>query len=50
MFTPAMSASSTSVPFVISAKACSTQVTVPPFLSKLPLADAITTGWRLARR
>ena len=32
MFTPAMSASSTSVPEVIRRNAVSTQVSVPPFL------------------
>ena len=44
MFTPAISASSTSVPSVIIAKAFSTQVFSPPFLNLLPLADAMTTG------
>src|SRR5438270_9972240 len=44
MFTPAINASSTSVPCVIRVKAFCTQVMSPPFLNLLPLADAITTG------
>jgi hypothetical protein len=45
MFTPAMSASSTSAPpEVIIVKAFWTQVMSPPFLNLLPFADAITTG------
>src|SRR4051812_3800666 len=45
MFTPAMSASSTSAPScVISVNAFWTQVMSPPFLNLFPFADAITTG------
>src|SRR5262245_28433674 len=47
MFTPAMSASRTSVPDVISENAFCTAVTSPPFLNLLPLAEAITTGFTL---
>src|SRR5688572_28806500 len=46
-FTPAMTASSTSVPFVIIWNATATPVDGPPFLKRLPFADATTTG-RLA--
>jgi hypothetical protein len=45
MFTPAMRASRTSLPSVIMAKAFSTQVTVPPFLNRWPLPEAMTTGF-----
>ena len=44
MFTPAMSASSTSSPATILRKASSTQVRAPPFLNWCPFSDAITTG------
>ena len=44
MLTPAMSASSTSLPLVIIAKAVSTPVFVPPFLNWWPLSEAITSG------
>src|SRR2546430_6640630 len=44
MFTPAMSASSTSLPPVIMVNAFSTHVSVPPFLKRLPLDDEMTTG------
>src|SRR2546423_11235171 len=44
MLTPAMSASSTSVPAVISLKAFCTHVSSPPFLKWLPLADETTAG------
>ena len=44
MLTPAISASSTSLPCVIIANAVSTQVLSPPFLNWWPLADAMTTG------
>src|SRR5262245_61804102 len=44
MLTPAMSASRTSLPAVIIAKAVSTQVLVPPFLKRFPLAEEITMG------
>ena len=44
MFTPSISASSTSVPPVISRYAFSTQVSLPPFLYQLPFIDATTTG------
>ena len=50
MLTPAMSASSTSLPSVIIANARSTQVCVPPFLCWWPLADAMTTGCTPPRR
>ena len=43
-FTPAMTASSTSEPPVISRNAFSTPVTSPPFLNRLPFADDTTTG------
>jgi hypothetical protein len=45
MLTPAISASSTSVPPVSAANAVSTQVLVPPFLKKLPFAEAMTSGF-----
>src|SRR2546421_3500019 len=44
MFTPATTASSTSAPWVIIWNAFSTQVTLPPFLNRLPLAAETTTG------
>src|SRR5688500_1504555 len=44
MFTPAMSAFSTSRPSVISENAVSTQVFGPPFLKRCPFADDTTTG------
>ena len=44
MLTPAISASRTSVPFVIMSKAVSTQVFGPPFLKRCPLPEATTTG------
>src|SRR6476659_2101990 len=44
MLTPAIRASRTSLPAVIIAKAVSTQVLVPPFLKRCPLAEEITTG------
>ena len=44
MLTPAISASSTSAPLVIIAKAVSTQVLAPPFLNWWPLSEAITRG------
>src|ERR1700688_3595120 len=44
MLTPAISASSTSDPWTIMAQAFCTQVTSPPFLNLLPLAEEITTG------
>ena len=44
MFTPAMSASSTSAPSVIIVQALWTQVISPPFLNLFPFADEITTG------
>jgi hypothetical protein len=44
MVTPAMRASRTSLPAVIIEKAVSTQVFVPPFLKRWPLAEEITTG------
>jgi hypothetical protein len=45
MFTPAISASSTSAPpEVIIVNAFCTQVMSPPFLNLLPFAEAITTG------
>src|ERR1700726_2694063 len=44
MLTPAISASSTSEPWTIMAQAFCTQVTSPPFLNLLPLAEEITTG------
>src|SRR6478672_7793016 len=44
MLTPAISASSTSDPWVIRTNAFWTQVTSPPFLNLLPLADEMTTG------
>src|SRR3954466_11233559 len=47
MFTPAISASSTSDPPVIIWNAFSTQVCGPPFLNLLPLLEAITTGFTL---
>src|SRR5262245_55791646 len=47
MLTPAMRASSTSDPDVIMPNAVSTQVFVPPFLYRLPLFDATTTGLTL---
>ena len=50
MFTPAISASSTSPPPVIWVNAFSTQVTVPPFLYQLPFMDAMTTGSAAAER
>ena len=50
MFTPAISASSTSPPPVIWVNAFSTQVTFPPFLYQLPFIEAITTGSAAAER
>ena len=44
MLTPAMSASSTSSPFIIISNAVSTHVFVPPFLNWWPLPEAMTTG------
>src|SRR4051794_29358884 len=44
MLTPATSASSTSDPAAIIENAFSTQVAVPPFLNRLPLAAATTIG------
>src|ERR1700730_5652834 len=44
MLTPAIKASSTSEPRVIRENAFSTQVTSPPFLKTLPLAEEMTTG------
>src|SRR5207253_8923186 len=44
MFTPAMTASSTSSPCVIIEKALCTQVRLPPFLNLFPLADEMTKG------
>src|ERR1700724_465350 len=44
MLTPAISASSTSDPWAIMVQAFCTQVTSPPFLNLLPLAEEITTG------
>src|SRR4030095_2884400 len=44
ILTPAISASSTSSPLTIFAKAISTPVLSPPFLNLLPLAEAITMG------
>src|SRR2546429_1607413 len=44
MFTPAMTASSTSSPRVIIEKAFCTQVRLPPFLNLFPLADEMTRG------
>src|ERR1044072_4506588 len=45
MFTPAMSASSTSAfPLVIMVNAFCTHVMSPPFLNLFPFAEAITTG------
>ena len=44
MLTPAITASSTSAPRVISANAVSMQVLSPPFLKLWPLPEAITTG------
>src|SRR5262245_37804765 len=48
MFTPAIRASSTSLPPVRRLNASSTQVELPPSLYRLPLLEAITTGfaWR----
>src|SRR5882762_10365293 len=48
MFTPAMTASSTSAPAVIILKALATQVSPSSSLDLLPLAEEITTGF--ARR
>src|SRR4051794_30094568 len=45
MLTPAMTESSTSLPWVIIENAFCTAVTVPPFLNRLPLADETTTGF-----
>src|SRR5712692_1574582 len=45
MFTPAMTATRTSSPPVMRAKASSTAVRGPPFLYLLPLAEAMTTGF-----
>src|SRR5687768_12738451 len=44
MFTPAISASSTSSPRVMRRNASSTPVRGPPFLNLFPLAEAMTTG------
>src|SRR6185503_3344938 len=44
MLTPAITASSTSEPPVIIWKAFWTAVTLPPFLKRLPFAEAITIG------
>src|SRR5688572_30252998 len=44
MLTPAISASRTSSPPTMRAKAVSTQVCLPPFLNSCPLLEAITTG------
>ena len=44
MFTPAMTASSTSSPRAIRSNAVSTQVFAPPFVYRWPLSDAIATG------
>src|SRR5690349_17494109 len=44
MFTPAMTASSTSDPPVIIVNALWTAVIVPPFLKRLPFAEEITSG------
>src|SRR4026208_2209730 len=44
MLTPAMRESSTSEPLVIIVNALWTAVVLPPFLKRLPLADAITRG------
>src|SRR5512135_680441 len=45
MLTPSIRASRTSDPCVIRVQAFSTQVTVPPFLNQLPLAEEMTTGF-----
>src|SRR5262245_17797627 len=45
MLTPSIRASRTSLPSIIRVYAFSTQVTLPPFLNQLPLADEITTAW-----
>src|SRR5690349_17016383 len=44
MFTPAITASSTSDPPVIIVNALCTAVIVPPFLKRLPLAEEMTSG------
>src|SRR5688500_13281626 len=44
MLTPAISASSTSLPDVIIENAFSTHVIGPPFLWSLPFAEAMTAG------
>ncbi len=47
MFTPAISASSTSPPDTIIANAFSTHVCVPPFLNWCPFAEETTRGLAL---
>src|SRR5262245_43808455 len=49
MLTPAMSASRTSLPSVISANAVSTHVLAPPFLYLLPFDEEMTAGFTLLR-
>src|SRR5687767_13906768 len=44
MLTPAMSASSTSLPCIICSNAVSTHVRVPSLVYRCPMADATTTG------
>src|SRR5262245_19955172 len=44
MLTPSIRASRTSAPSIIRVYAFSTQVTLPPFLNQLPLADEMTTA------